>query len=55
MIFKALSLYRVYNFTFYNTHLEQGVDLFGQGMGRLAMSGLFCGTDNYFFEINLIL
>ena len=50
MIFKVLSLYRVYNFTFYNKHLEQGVDLFGSGMGRLAMSGLLLWYRQLFFR-----
>ena len=50
MIFKALSLYRVYNFTFYNKRLEQGVDLFGSGMGKLAMSGLLLWYLQLFFR-----
>ena len=50
MIFKALSLYRVYNFTFYNKRLEQGVDLFKPVMGRLAMSGLLLWYLQLFFR-----
>ena len=50
MIFKVLSLYRVYNFTFYNERLEQGVDLFKPVMGRLAMSGLLLWYLQLFFR-----
>ena len=50
MIFKALSLNRVNNFTFYNKRLEEGVDLFGPGMGRLAMSSLLLWYRQLFFR-----
>ena len=50
MIFKVLSLYRVYNFTFYNKRREQGVDLFKPGMGRLAMSGVLLWYLQLFFR-----
>ena len=50
MIFKVLSLYRVYNFTFYNKRLELGVDLFKPVMGRLAMSGLLLWYLQLFFR-----
>ena len=49
-IFKALSLNRVNNFTFYNKLPELGVDLFGSGIGRLAMSGLLLWYLQLFFR-----
>ena len=56
MILNAFSLKRVYNFTFYNKRLEQDVDLFGPGMGRLAVSRLHLWYRQlYFFERNLTL
>ena len=56
MILKALSLNRVYNFTFYNKRLEQDVDLLGPVLGRLAVSRLHLWYRQlYFFEMNLTL
>ena len=54
MIFKALSLNRIYNFTFSNVKLlEQGVFLYRVCEGwRWAV--YIWGTENYFLQINLI-